>query len=308
MRDNAQRVRPAYLSLSAVLDTYTNTNLINELTGTNGIKKIDVFFDTLFIQTTGSVIFEKLNYDYDTDNIFSISDNARYISLAMPVSTSFIREFANTNFTNYTFAKAGETWFFPQEKIAIISVCGFKNNILTPELYSYDFNSLVLQKVFPIISRDLNTLQNLSSINLASINEPLLSHNTFKKEYLLVVSGKDNNSEDILIEINIKDLPQLEISTISVYTTLSSSTISESPAIIHDLSVTLNTLDTLNFQCTATSTPVIYTPVSLPSWVTLTETGLFEGTSPLLPSTYLATFTVNNAIGPTYYSLNITVQ
>ena len=162
--------------------------------------------------------------------------------------------------------------------------------------------------IFCIISRDLNTLQNLSSINLASINEPLLSHNTFKKEYLLVVSGKDNNSEDILIEINIKDLPQLEISTISVYTTLSSSTISESPAIIHDLSVTLNTLDTLNFQCTATSTPVIYTPVSLPSWVTLTETGLFEGTSPLLPSTYLATFTVNNAIGPTYYSLNITVQ
>ena len=62
MRDNAQRVRPAYLSLSAVLDTYTNTNLINELTGTNGIKKIDVFFDTLFIQTTGSVIFEKLNF------------------------------------------------------------------------------------------------------------------------------------------------------------------------------------------------------------------------------------------------------
>jgi hypothetical protein len=106
------------------------------------------------------------------------------------------------------------------------------------------------------------------------------------------------------------------------------------PAILHDLSVTLEgvtevltisgnnplvtiageeiiaivTLDTLNFQCTATSAPVTYTPVSLPSWVTLSETGLFEGTPPLLASTYLATFTVNNAIGPTYYSLNITVR
>jgi hypothetical protein len=336
VRDNAQRVRPAYLSLSAVFDTYTNTNLINELTGINGIKKIDVFFDTLFIQTTGSAIFEKLSYDYDTDNIFSISDNARYISLAMPVSTSFIREFANTNFSGYTFAKVGETWFFPQEKIVIISVCGYKDDILTPELYSYDLYSLTLKKVFPVTSGDTNTLQSLSSVNLFSINEPLLSHNTFKREYLFVISGKGNNSEDILIEINIKDLPQLEIDTISVYSSLSSSTIFEPPALLHDLSVTLEgveqtevltisgnnplvtiageeiiaivTLDTLNFQCTATSAPVTYTPISLPSWVTLSETGLFEGTPPLLASTYLATFTVNNAIGPTYYSLNITVR
>ena len=308
VRDNAQFVQPAYISLSAVFDTYTNTNLINELTGTTGIKKIDVFFDTLFVQTTGTVIFEKLNYDYDIDKIFSIPDNARYISLAMPVSTSFIREFANTNFTGYTFAKAGETWFFPQEKIVVISVCGYKDNILTPELYSYDLNNLTLQKVFPVTPNDIITIQSLSSINLSSINEPLLSHNKFKREYLFVIPGKDNNGKDVLVEIGIKDLPQLEINTISVYTTLSSNTVSEPPAILHSLNTTLSTTSTLNFQCVATNTPVTFTPVSLPSWVNLTNTGLFQGTPPSTPNTYLATFTVSNSIGPTYYSLNITVQ
>ena len=308
VRNNAQFVQPAYLSLSAVFDTYTNTNFINELTGTNGVKKIDVFFDTLFVQTTGAVIFEKLSYDYNADKIFSISDNARYISLAMPVSTSFIREFANTNFTGYTFAKAGETWFFPQEKIVVISVCGYKDSILTPELYSYDLNNLTLQKVFPVLPKDITTIQDLSGTSLSLINDPVLSHNKLKREYLLVVSGKDSNEKDILIEITIKDLPQLEINTINVYTTLSGNTIFEPPAILHNLNTTLSTTDILNFQCTATSTPVTYTPITMPSWVNLTSTGLFQGTPPPTPSSYLATFTVSNNIGPTYYSLNIIVR
>jgi hypothetical protein len=226
----------------------------------------------------------------------------------MPVSTSFIREFANTNFAGFTFAKAGETWFFPQEKIVIVSVCGYKNNTLTPELYSYDLNSLILQKVFPVTPNDINIIQSLSSVTLSSINEPLLSHNKFKREYLFVVPGKDNNGKDVIIEITIKDLPQLEINSVNVYTTLSSNVISEPPAILHNLSTTLSTTDTLNFQCIATNTPATYAPVSLPSWVSLTNTGLFQGTPPSTPNTYLATFTVSNNVGPTYYSLNITVQ
>ena len=125
---------------------------------------------------------------------------------------------------------------------------------------------------------------------------------------MFVIPGKYNNGKDVLVEIGIKDLPQLEINTISVYTTLSSNTVSEPPAILHSLNTTLSTTSTLNFQCIAPNTPVTFTPVSLPSWISLTKSGLFQGNPPSTPSTYLATFTVSNSIGPTYYSLNITVQ
>lgn len=308
VRNNAQLVQPAYIALSAVFDTYKNTNLINELTGLEGIKKIDTFFDTLYVQTTGTVIFEKLNYDYNLDKIFSISDNARFISLAIPVSTSFIREFANTNFSGYTFAKAGDTWFFPQEKIIIVSICSFSNNILIPELYSYNINDLTLQKVFPVSQTDITTIQSLSTLSLSTINDPILSHSSLKREYLYIITGKDNNNKDLIIEFTIKDLPKLELNSINIYTSLSSSVVLDPPAILHPLSVTLSTTDTLSFQCSANSIAVTFAGVSLPSWVSLTETGLFQGVPPTTSSNYLATFTVSNDIGPTYYSLNINVQ
>ena len=105
VRKNSQFTSPGYISLARVFDTYANTSIVNELTGT-GIRKLDVFFDTLMVETSGAVIFEKIIYDYNTDEIFSLTDQARYLSLAMPVSSNLDKEFVNTNLNNYTFAKA----------------------------------------------------------------------------------------------------------------------------------------------------------------------------------------------------------
>lgn len=311
VRKNSQFTAPASKSLKDVFDTYTNTNLINELTG-QGVRKIDVFFDTLLVETSGVIIFEKLLYDFNDNNIFSLTDEARYISLAMPVSTNIDKEFANTDLTNFNFAQAGETWFFPEQKLITQSTCGLQNFILTPELYQFDLNTLILKKIFPVLETDITTINQLSSLNFVSVGPPILSHNTFRKEYLLTLFGKNTSNKNVMIEFIIKDLPTLFLDKVFVYESLPDTTPLNPPFITQQLYTELfiTNLDfenKLNFQCIAENGPVVFEPVSIPSWVTLTSNGLFTGTPPFETTSYTATFKVTNSVGSTFYSLLINV-
>lgn len=312
VRKNSQLVTPGYQGLSGVFDTYIGTSLIDYLTS-YGIFKIDVFFDTLLIEVSGAIIFEKLNYDYNLDDIFSVTDEARYISLAMPVATNFDREFANIDLSNYTYAKAGETWFFPERKEVIQSVCGILNGILTPELYLLNINTQNLKKIFPVLDEDITSINTLSSLNLISIEPPVLSHNFLRKEYLLTVHGKNNSNDNVIIEFKVNDLPICNLNNITVYTPTPTTTVLNPPVINQTLNTTLNItnieyLNALNFQCVAQNGSVVFEKISGPDWVNLSPTGLFTGTPPFASTTYNVLFKVTNSVGPTYYSFIITVR
>ena len=312
VRKNSQIVQPGNTSLKNVFDTYTGTSLINELTGT-GIRKIDVFFDTLLVETSGAVLFEKINYDYDADNIFSVADEARYLSLVMPVSTNLNKEFANQDLTQFTFAKAGDTWFLPEEKLVVQSVCGLNNSILTPELYQLDLGNQNFKKIFPILAQDITSINSLSSLNIISIDPPTLSHNAFKREYLLTLFGTTNTQKNIIIEIPIKDLNTKEAKSIIVYSPFESTTPVNPPSITQTLYTQLaisniEYLDALNFQCVADNGPVVFEKVSGPSWINLSPTGLFNGTPPFATTRYYTNFKVTNSVGPTYYSFIVDVD
>ena len=301
VRKNSQLVEPASKSLLNVFDTYSDTNIVNELTG-SGVRKIDLFFDTLLIETSGSIIFEKINYDYNTDNIFSVADEARYISLAIPIATNFNKEFSNISLSSYSFAKAGETWFFPERKEVVQTICGLVNGIVTPELYQIDLNTQILKKIFPISIEDITTINSLSSLGLKSIEPPILSHNNLKKEFLLTILGKSDISTTIIIELKITDLTVKNLASVTIYTPTSINTLNEPPIISQNLFVSLSANSTLNFQCNAENGPTVYEKISGPDWVNLTPTGLFTGIPPLTPTTYNVTFKVFNTFGPTFYS------
>lgn len=312
VRKNSQFVTPGNEGLSGVFDSYIGTNIVNELTGL-GVYKIDLFFDTLLVETSGAVIFEKINYDYDTDNIFSVIDETRYLSLAMPVSTNFDKEFANQDLSNFTFAKAGETWFLPERKEVIQSVCGILSGVLYPELYLLNINNLNFKKVFPVQSEDILSINSLSSLNLVSIEPPILSHNTLKKEFLLSILAKNNDNDNIIIELKISDLPVRTLSDITVYTPTPNTTVLNPPVINQDLFTTLDITNieyenALNFQCITENGPVVFEKVSGPDWINLSSSGLFSGTPPFASTTYNVLFKVSNTAGPTYYSFTVTVR
>ena len=149
VRKNSQIVQPAYIALNDVFDTYKGLSLYNELTG-SGIKKIDVFFDTLYIETTGAVLLEKIIYDYEADNIFSFVDSSHVISLPWPLTTNLNREYANYNLASLPVATVGDTWFFPEQKLVLLSICELNGGVTKPCVYELDIAKEKLNKVFPV--------------------------------------------------------------------------------------------------------------------------------------------------------------
>lgn len=302
VRKNSQRVLPASQALSAVFDTYLNTTLYNELTG-QGIKHLDVFFDTLYIETSGAIIFERLIYEYNTDNILSLADEARYIPLVSPV-TNNVNKFNALSAISTVTAKAGETWFFPEQKEVVQSICDLSGNAISFELYRYNLNSLILRKVFPTKQEDILTINSLSSLNVQSVTSPLLTHNNFKKQYVASILCKNTNNQDLIIEFKINDFPDLSLDNITVYNSIPESTQTLPPIINQSLYITQSYLSALTIQLSAENGPVTYQGLSLPIWSNLSTTGLFTGTPPT-SAIYSLPFIVSNNVGPTYYNLTL---
>jgi hypothetical protein len=142
-------VQPAYKALSQVFDTYKGLALYNELTG-NGIRKIDVFFDTLYIETSSTILLEKLNYDYAEDNIYSFVDSSHAISLLYPHTMGLKREYTTPGLTGVSVAQVGDTWFLPEQKIVLLSICELSAHNVMPHLYELDIVNETFSKVFPI--------------------------------------------------------------------------------------------------------------------------------------------------------------
>ena len=313
VRKNSQFVSPASQSLSGVINTYYNTSIFDELTGT-GIKKMDVFFDTLYIETSGAILLEDLKYDYETDNIYSITDNARFLSLAMPVSPSLSREISGANLNSYTFAKAGETWFFPEEKYVIVSVCGLQNNILTPALYKLDLNTKNFIKIFPISSDDINSINTLTSLSIFQIESPILTYDPIKKEFVMSILAQANSYNsfynstrrlDHIIEFTIKNLPNTILDTITIYKP--ENTLSSPPAVTNsNLQINVPSNLTFTYQINANNLPTSYNLTTSTSWLTLNNLGVLSGT-PVAIGNYYIPFGVSNSVGTTYYTVNINV-
>ncbi len=303
VRKNSQRVFAGSVGLSGIFDTYKNTSIFDQLIGT-GIKHIDVFFDTIYIQTSGAVIFERIIYEYPTDNILSLADEARYISLAMPVETNLNKEIQGISLSDYTFATAGETWFFPERKEVIQTICGLSGGNLTCELFSYDLNTLILKKIFPIIQEDITTINSLSDLGITRISSPLISYNNLKAEYVVSVLGRKHTQQDVLIEFKIKDLPTLVLDQIIIYDSISPTTQTLPPYVDQILYYTLAYGQNLNIQVNTNDNTAIFEAVDLPAWANISSTGLVTGTIPEAGFHYL-TFKVTNSVGPTFYTVTI---
>ncbi len=140
-------VQPAYKALSGVFDTYKGLEVYSELTG-GGIRKIDMFFDTLYIETSSAIFLEKINYEYERDNIYSFVDSSHIISLIAPISIGLRREF--NSLTGVSVAQVGDTWFFPEQKIVLLSICELSSNQIIPHLFELDIVNETFSKVFPI--------------------------------------------------------------------------------------------------------------------------------------------------------------
>ncbi len=301
IRKNSQQTEPSRLALVDVFDTYKNLSIYSELTGT-GIFNIDVFYDTLYIETSGALIFEKINYDYSQARLFSIADLSRSISLTLPVQTNLNREITNTLPTNQPLAKIGDTWFFAKDRKVIISSIELQNYNVTVSLYSLNLNTNILKQELNIAS----ITPTFSSLNITEVTKPVLSYNSSKKQFLYSFVGKNIENKNTIVSLYINNFLQFEVDKIKIYTPQTQPSLP--PTLLSNLNITLPVSSTYFEQLITSSSNSIFEPINFPNWAELSKDGKFTVIlAPETVQTYNLPFKVTNDAGPVYASLNITI-
>jgi len=170
VRDQNGKTSTASMALSNVYDNLTviSPQVSADLTN-NKISNFELWFDTLMIQTTGYLLFSKLEFDYDTNTIYSIADNVNIINLSADSGGYF----------------AG-TWLFDESKL--VTICNLVSTATSiyPELYVLNLDSNNLRKEYS----PFTSMQNqMSALRLTAIEDPVFTYNNSTKNYKLAFIG-----------------------------------------------------------------------------------------------------------------------
>ena len=185
---NSSLIIPASAALSGMLVKYSD-NIKHELE--NNLISFDLYYDTLQFATENYLVFDKIKFDFESNTIFNITNGDSWFErgankLLEKISTVWFNESENIVF----FCK---TVLFSE-----LSATNFK--ALYPEIYYLDINTLRYSKIYPLISKDLLTFQDLRefslsgndiNLNIVEIDKPLLSYNDDTGSYSISYLGRD---------------------------------------------------------------------------------------------------------------------
>lgn len=163
-------IGPVSSALSKTINKF-NSTIQSEIK--NNLLDIDIIYDTLILQTTNYKIFEKINYNYDT-NQFDSSTSSSVLSTTTTDATKHTRHFFNEQ-ANLIFTGVTTT-----------SACG-SENVIYPEIYIHNLNTFELKKIFPDSSTDLTSFKLPSDVPGAmdSIDQPIITYNELIDRYFI---------------------------------------------------------------------------------------------------------------------------
>lgn len=148
-------------ALNLIYNTYINSSTIyNQLTG-NTLINFDVFFDTLVIELSGTTLYEKITFNYDTYTIEKSLQNflpVTYgVTTTLPISTLNLRTFIG-NLAPSAVTYYGGNWYDSARKT--ITVCTLLSSTFTGTTGSLIDTSGVSSIIMPVLYRlDLNNPQ-----------------------------------------------------------------------------------------------------------------------------------------------------
>lgn len=190
-------------ALSAVYNKYVNQPTIySQLTG-NYIKNFEVYFDTLIIQLSGMVLFEKIIFNYDTVTISNNSVQYLNIDFSSDVSTRLLSSTSLTsiNVIGEATPYYGGIWYHEPEKkfITCLLLSTRTNNgvsgLVVPVLYEYDINVPAQRKrIYPTNKTDYSEYTYYYGASAAGdpdkeylthIESPVLTYNKSTNAYFV---------------------------------------------------------------------------------------------------------------------------
>lgn len=229
--DGTINVAPTALEL--IYNKHKNQSFYGELIS-NNLVNAEVFFDTLVIQLSSTVLYEKINYNYEDYRIESASQSflplkytseqsiSNTLTLSNALSTSNLHNWGTPGVSAITYY--GGNWYISSQKT--ITICTLLSSTLTynsgvsslivPVLYTLDLNKPENRvRVYPNQNTDFTEyiypLNNGRSVDY--MEAPVFTYNEDTKSYIttfITFSGNDAvvpgsaNQELFLLSYKVK--------------------------------------------------------------------------------------------------------
>lgn len=192
---------------------YNLYTALSSLSPNQGILDSRIFFDTLMLNLRyydadasdyhGHVIFEKINYDYDTNTVStgdSIILNLGELSLD-PTSCSG--------------CQLVDCVFDTQKKTVLIVTLSALSSSFIPNIFEYNINDHDIKKIFPSSVESINW-GNSNLGQLSNIQPPLLSVTSDKIDLLVGTLGNTLNNYNLISFNRISNLSLTDINILTV--------------------------------------------------------------------------------------------
>jgi len=166
-----------------------NTAICDELS--TSVVNFDLFYDTLFIETSSYLVIEKTKYE-DTQFI-----SPRTFTNSLTINTNFFDKLSNR-------LKVGNDVYYCKLIREQVNGQPYSNNLLYPEIYKYSYNDETVTKLFPTTTNPVISSAlyfNLSTVDNIYIEtcKPVLTYSSDNEQFNLAVLLKDQNKGPLLV-------------------------------------------------------------------------------------------------------------
>jgi len=185
---NSSMFLPASSALEKIYSKYSDI-IQEELT--HKLISFDVYYDTIQLETENYLIFDKILYDVENNVLKTTTRNDCYF-----VKGS-IKELENMS--TVWFDEENNLLFFCKTVLYTeLSATNFK--AVYPEIYSVDVNNLQFNRLYPLKNKEDLTFYDLEdysllgkdiSLNIVSIEKPIINFDSQTETYCISYLGKD---------------------------------------------------------------------------------------------------------------------
>jgi hypothetical protein len=198
--------QPLSTSLVTIFNKY-NSSVRTEVF--NNIKDFDVIYDTVICETPSYLVFDKIRYT-DEGYVTTGTKNTYFTRNSADATNKFSNRFFNEISRNVTFCILKEV--VEDVSYRVKSLSGYNGKIILPYIYQYDIPSNTTVQIFPRGDDMLNYAESIFSlrnyftdtfnINIAKIDKPVITFNSFNQVYKLTYTCTDGNNMAYIFDTN----------------------------------------------------------------------------------------------------------
>lgn len=185
--------------LTGVFDKYKTQDFYPSLI--SGVTDFDIFVDTLYIELSSVVLFEKVFYNEVTDTIYNNASDACTVTLT-PFSYN-INNIINIKPTN----KISKPWYLSDDKKILLIHCELTTVLQAVHFIEYDLHTATIRTIFTV-----NDFKNISNYkDISTITKLILNYDSVQNNIVAVIYGKTESKRSALLTLSVSYiLPQLK--------------------------------------------------------------------------------------------------